>query len=198
MLRGVFFADPLSSLSSSEVLTRLRVPARVGDGGFFSASEATDFGLYFGRADDVASCLGRSDDERVMRLANGGLIVSAGVAERSSEEVVEGLCTAEDLRVLRVIVFDSGVLSFFVTGGFEPSEVRGVPPDIRFMALKRRELGSFAFLALLSASLPLSLFITSASAFPTEDKFNECRIELLVEGLGGGPLRIVSEGMLFA
>ena len=77
-----------------------------------------------------------------------------------------------------------------------PIEVRGVATGLRLMALERRELLSFAFLELLSASLP-SLFITSASALPIEARFNECRIELLVEGLGRSPppLELVSDGM---
>lgn len=46
---GVAF---LSSLSSSELLKRLRVPARAGEGGFKPPSSiATDLGRYFGKAD---------------------------------------------------------------------------------------------------------------------------------------------------
>jgi len=53
-----FLCSFLSSFSSSELLSRLRVPARAGEGGFFAASMRTDFGRYFGSTEDVAGLRG--------------------------------------------------------------------------------------------------------------------------------------------
>lgn len=104
----------------------------------------------------------------------------------------EDLWAAADAR-LRVIVLDSGVATLFETcdGGLvSPMDALGAA-GLRLTVLKRRELASFAFLPLLSESL-LSLFITSANAFP-----RVFRKELLVEGLERGlPLAVDSAGMM--
>lgn len=67
------------------------------------------------------------------------------------------------------------------------TEVRDGIVDM-LIALERREWTSLAFLLAFSlspaASLP-SLCITSARAFPTEDRLRDCRMELLVTGLEG-------------
>jgi hypothetical protein len=188
-----FLCSFISSLSSSELLNRLRVPARAGEGGFFAASITIDFGRYFGNAEDAAGFRGRSDDDLVTP-AFCGAAGSAGFGCSSEED----FCAAIDAR-RRVIVFESGVPARFgacAGAGTSPIELRGVAPGLGLMALKRRELLSFVFLELLSASLP-SLFITSASAFPMEARFNDCRIEALVDGLGRSspPVELVSDGM---
>jgi hypothetical protein len=63
--RGVVFGEDLDStflsLSSSDWLCRLRVPARRGDGGCLALeSTSTDLGLYLGSAEDARELLERS------------------------------------------------------------------------------------------------------------------------------------------
>lgn len=77
-----------SSLSSSELSSLLRVPARAGDAGFLE-SLIIDFGRYLGRA-VVCEDLGRNDEERVIRPAFGGVDSGSGMATPiSSTTVVE-------------------------------------------------------------------------------------------------------------
>lgn len=171
----------LSSFSSSELISGLRVPVR-GEGGL-ATSINVDFGRYFGRADEAAAVLGRSVDTLV------ALPESSGLGDCSS---MDALCNPADTR-RRVTVFDSGVPTRFVweCAVTSPIEARGAA-GFEPMALRRRELVSFALRTLLSESL-LSLFMTSANALPASPK--ECRIELLVDGLVRGlPLEPASEG----
>lgn len=113
----------LSSFSSSDELRRLRVPARVGEGPFLPTSATTDFGLYFGRAEDAA-LRGLREADRVT-LVVWGVVESPGVAG-SSEEGVEGLCTTDDLLAFRARFLQSGVLSLFIGGALEsPMDLRG-------------------------------------------------------------------------
>jgi len=88
-----------------------------------------------------------------------------------------------------VTAFESPILSRLDTVDFgSPVDERPTAAIERPAALVRRELGvepaSF-FFALSACPLCSDLFITSASAFPMEDMFNDCRIELRVVGLGG-------------
>lgn len=158
-----FFWSRFSCFSSSELLNRRRVPARTGEGGCFVSINA-DFGRYFGSPEDTAGTRGRSDEARVSPTL-GGVGDSTGLDGCSSDN---SLLAAADIR-LRVIVFESGVATLFeVCGGglVSPMEERGAA-GLRLRALKRRELVSLAFFALLSGSR-CSLFITSAKALPIE------------------------------
>lgn len=81
------------------------------------------------------------------------------------------------------------VLSRLVAGDeTPPTEVRPVVvlPRVAPTALERRELVpegvSLTFLVFSAGTLVSDLFITSAKAFPTDDKFNDCRIEVRVVG----------------
>jgi len=72
----------------------------------------------------------------------------------------------------------------------------------RLVVLVRRELEidptSLTFFAFSGDTLCSDLFITSASALPMVDKFNDCRIEFRVVGFGGRkpPAPEVSVGMV--
>lgn len=175
---AVSFCSFSSSFSSSEVLDRRRVPNLAGDGGNFCASTSADFGRYFGSEEAVLGFLGRRELDPLVIPAACGVGGSVDLDDCSSEDV---LWMVPDTR-RRVTVFDSGVSALLDEGGLEsPMEARGVA-GFEFTALKRREELSLAFFAFLLASL-LSLFMTSAKALPTEAKFRECRMELLVVGL---------------
>lgn len=200
---------PFASFSSSVLSSLLRVPARGVSG--FLASVMIDFGRYFGKA-VVWDDRGRSDDERVMRLAFGGVFGSAAstVTPCSSTEVFNGFCAAEVRLVVRVTVLESVVLvlSRLVTGDPAPPMedrplgaivvLRAIPA-----ALVRREFevepASLAFFDLSAGTLVSDLFITSARAFPMDDRFKECLIEFRVVGLAGlrppGP-GVVSVGIV--
>jgi hypothetical protein len=93
-----------------------------------------------------------------------------------------------ELLLLAVIVLESGVRDLFVGGGEGlaslSSEGRGAKPRSPILERCDSLTDVFADFSASRASLSRpSLFITSAKAFPTEAKFNDCRIELLVEGL---------------
>jgi hypothetical protein len=114
----------------------------------------------------------------------------------SSTEAVDDF-NAKDVRlVVRVKVLVSAVFSRLATDDFaSPMEVRPLADIVllwvRPAALVRRELVidpvSFVFFTFSAAAAPLpsDLFITSARAFPMEDKFKDCRIEFRVVGLDG-------------
>jgi hypothetical protein len=64
--RSIFRFAVLSSFSSSELLSRRRVPVLGGDGAFFNGSMTAALGLYFGKEEDTALLfLGRNEAERV-------------------------------------------------------------------------------------------------------------------------------------
>jgi hypothetical protein len=160
------------------------VPVR-GEGGF-PVSIKADFGRYFGRADDALGFRGRREADLVTPTESGGFSGCSSIDDR---------WTPPDTR-RRVIVLESGVptrRNAWGVGLASPMEAREVAGLIP-IALRRRELVSFAFLAALSASL-VSLFITSAKALPARPR--ECLIELLVDGLVRGlPLEPVSDDLL--
>ena len=76
----------MTSFSSSELLSRRRVPAREGgDDGVFVFSMSTDLGLYFGRADPEVRARGFKLEERV--TGRFGLSPAGELDDCSSEEV---------------------------------------------------------------------------------------------------------------
>jgi hypothetical protein len=96
---------------------------------------------------------------------------------------MEDLCNPDTRR--RVTVLESGVptrLGSCKGDLMSPMELRGAD-GLRSIALRRRELGLWGFLTVLSGRRA-SLFITSAKALPA--RFRECLMELLVEGLARG------------
>ncbi len=118
----------------------------------------THLGRYLGRAEDAPG-RGRSDAERVTELAGGGDDASAGL---------ETTTVAETL--FRVIVLESGVSARFAPGEDELTSRIADRDAVAAMltALERRD-SLTALFEPLSPSL-LSLFMTSANAFPTEAK----------------------------
>ena len=96
-----------SFFSSSEVLlSRRRVPALTGEGGF-AASRITDLGRYFGNAEVALRFLGRRVDVLAGAVAWGPLGGSDSLEDCSSED---------DLEIrLRVTVLASGVPVLFET-----------------------------------------------------------------------------------
>jgi hypothetical protein len=170
--------------SSEEVDVRFLELDNAGEPGFFPFSTTTDFGLYFGRPDELDELPGRglSAEDRAGSVDCG--VALGGTAEESSVEFrLEIDPGASELLLRAVIVFESGVRERLEGGGecLESSEARG------FVPIPLDLCKSFpAFLATLSFSLVL--FITSANALPTEAKFNDCRIELRVEGFVRVPL----------
>jgi len=167
-----------SFFSSSEVLlSRRRVPALTGEGGF-AASRITDLGRYFGSAEVALRFLGRSVEALACAVAWGPLGVSDSLEDCSSED---DLAYVAETR-LRVTVLESGVPVLFepCEGGLtSPMDARG-PDGRELRALERRDV-SLAFLVFLVASL--SLLITSANALPMEARLSDCLKEALVVGL---------------
>jgi len=98
-----------SFFSSSELLSRRRVPALTGDG--LASSIVIDFGRYLGNADDALRFRGRRAEVR-----RGG--TPCGVEESDClagvSASVEDLCSEADTR-LRVTALDSGVVSLLET-----------------------------------------------------------------------------------
>ena len=89
-----------SPSSSSEVLNRRRVPARIGESGFLVGSTIADLGRYFGKADEMVeeAVLERS----VERLEGLDGLASVDLTPCSSEE--EGPCLRRADCLLRVMV----------------------------------------------------------------------------------------------
>lgn len=163
-----------SFFSSSEVLSRRRVPALTGEGGL-AASRITDLGRYFGNAEVALRFLGRSVEVLVGAVAWIPLGGSDALEDCSSEE---DLVYVAEIR-LRVTALESGVPVLCEGGLTSPMDARG-PDGRELRALERREV-SLAFLAFLVASL--SLLMTSAKALPMEARLRDWRKELLVVGL---------------
>lgn len=186
---SLFCGAASSSFSSSELLSRRRTPALVGDGGLVLDSPTTDLGRYFGRADTPGRGLSEAD---LVTVAPCG-VASVGFGACSSRY---DLIVAADTR-RRVTVLESGVDVRLETadGGMLLSmDARGAV-GFAFAALRRREPVSFApFFAVLSESRP-SLLMTSTSAFPA--RLREWRMELRVVGLDG-TLELASAGMMQA
>lgn len=171
-----------STSSSSEVLNRLRVPARTGEGGFLVGSTITDLGRYFGKADEMVAeaVLERNVDERLEGLDG---LDSVGLTPCSSEE--ERPCLRRADCLLRVMVLYEGLSSFPCEGAgdFDFWETVALV-TAGLMRLRRREEDSLGFLRAVSRSRE-SLLITSTRAFPTDVKLREWRREERVEGLVG-------------
>ena len=196
-------ANPLSSFSSSVlVLSFLREPTRGGVTGVLAESTTADLGRYLGKA-VVCDGLGRNDDDRVARASFGGVVGSPMLTPSSSTDAVDGFNKADVRLVVRVTVFESPILSRLDTA--DPMDERPLAVMLlwgRLVALVRRELEidptSLTFFAFSGDTLCSDLFITSASALPMVDKFNDCRIEFRVVGFGGRkpPAPEVSVGMV--
>ena len=181
-----------SPSSSSEVLNRLRVPARAGEGGFLVGSTIADLGRYFGSADEMVE--EAVLERRVERLEGLGGLGSVDLTPCSSVE--EGPCLRRADCLLRVMVLYEGLSSFPCggVGDFDFWEVVACVSAVELMRLRRREEDSLAFLGPLRSRG--SLLITSARAFPTEVKLRELRREERVKGLDGREgLDVASEAM---
>lgn len=183
----------LSGVDSSDVLSLLRMPARLGVAGFVVDSTMTDFGRYLGRA--VVCAVVRKVEERVTRDLRG-VSDSLAVTTPCSSTDIDGFMS--ELRLFaRVAVLESPRLSLLPAGDFTlPTELR--PPAVTVLAtlatLARREWVavvtgfaswiSFPFFPL-SNPLPSDLFITSARAFPIEARLSDWRREVRVVLTGG-------------
>jgi hypothetical protein len=98
------FAGPPSttSLSSSELLARLRVPKRGGEVGTLWDSTRTDLGRYLGRAESLPRGRGRSVDLLVGTARLTGVLPLVGAAKGAGD--ADSLRRAVRLREVRVIV----------------------------------------------------------------------------------------------
>lgn len=169
-----------SSVSSSELLSLRRLPWCVGETDFFGGtmadSPSTERGLYFGSPDPTRELRLRTDVRALMDAL--GLALSDG-EDRSSGGGASFL-RADWRREWRVIVLWSGDSSgsFFFAGGLSFAAREG---GARLMALERRA-ESFFFVAFSFSFSFESLCITSARAFPTEERPKDWRIELRVVG----------------
>jgi hypothetical protein len=91
-----------SSLSSSELLTRLRVPRRWGEGGTVWDSTRADLGRYLGRADGFPRGRDRSVDLLVGTAGLPGVLPLAGAVKDAGD--VASFWKAVRLREVRVMV----------------------------------------------------------------------------------------------
>jgi hypothetical protein len=119
---GLSFAETPSatSLSSSELLARLRVPKRGGEGGMVCDSTRVDLGRYLGRAEVLPRGRGRSVDLLVGGAGLTGMLPLVDAAKDAED--VGSLWRAVRLREVRVMV-SFGKLSSWVTGR-SPMELR--------------------------------------------------------------------------
>ena len=155
------------SFSSSELLTRFRVPKRGGEGGSLVDSTRADLGRYLGRAEALPRVRGRSVDLLVGTAGLSGALALI-VAPKVAGEVVS--LKAARLREVRVMV-SPGEKVPSCERGRSPMEVRRLTallvaadtvPVLRTLC----EL-SLGFLEARSREESLvSLFMTSASALP--------------------------------
>ena len=156
-------------------------------GATMACSPSIERGRYLGSPDALIELRWRTEPERALMDALGGLALSddeggAMVAACSSAPV--SLRSADWRREWRVMVLASGEssTSFFLDGGRSVDARAG---GARLMALVRRAAASFFFVALsrsFSFSLE-SLCMTSARALLTEERPKDWRIELRVVGL---------------
>lgn len=157
-----------ASFSSSELLTRFRVPRRGGEGGGLLDSTRADFGRYLGRAEALPRVRDRSVDLLVGMAGLRGVPALAGAPDVAGEVV--SLRRAERLREVRVIV-SAGEKASSCETGRSPMELRRltalfVTADTVAILRMLCEL-SFGFLEARSREESLvSLFMTSASALP--------------------------------
>ena len=156
-----------ASFSSSELLTRFRVPRRGGEGGGLVDSTRADLGRYLGRAEALPRVRGRSVD-LLVGTAGLGAAFALAVAPKVAGVVVS--LRVARLREVRVMVSPGEKVSSCERGR-SPMELRRLTalivaadtaPGLRTLC----EL-SFAFLEARSREESLvSLFMTSASALP--------------------------------
>lgn len=134
-----------------------------------------------------AAVLGRRVDRR---LETGLAARAPATLTPSSSEEDAPVKRPDCLLLLRVIVLFVGDLSPLVhveLGDFEfglATVALDIVVPVAIRALRRRE-DSFDFLRVFSSRSRGSLLITSARAFPTEVKFNDCRSDARVVGLAG-------------
>ncbi len=157
-----------ASFSSSELLTRFRVPRRGGEGGSLLDSTRADLGRYLGRAEALARVRGRSVDLLVGTAGLSG-VPALAEAPKVAGEVVS-LRRAERLREVRVIVSPGEKVSSCERGR-SPIELRWLTPLVvaadTVPTLRMLCELSFGFLEARSREESLvSLFMTSASALP--------------------------------
>lgn len=154
------------SFSSSELLTRFRVPRRGGEGGGLVDSTRADLGRYLGRAEALPRVRGRSVD---LLVGTGGLSGALALAVAPKVAGVVSLGAAR-LREVRVIV-SAGEKVSPCERGRSPMELRRltalvVAVDMVPVLRTLCEL-SFGFLEARSREESfVSLFMTSASALP--------------------------------
>lgn len=171
---------PFSSLSSSESLSLRRVPARAGGDGSrlaFAASMSADLGRYLGNAEVVSELRGRNVDERVTpRFA----LITLGEDDCSSEDVVPlALGSPESRRELFAeIVFVSGDAAFSLLPAAGLSTGDGAGTRLRRLEMVL-SLTFFAFSFSAADSL-LSLCMTSARAFPMDEKLRALMCALVL------------------
>lgn len=182
---------PFCSLSSSESLSRRRVPARGGgEGGLFVTSTSADLGLYLGKAELASDVRGRRLDARTLAPRLG--LVVTGDDDCSSEDVVPlAFGRPDNLREALVIVLASGDAAFLADAAFSAAAREGGT------TLLRLDDVSFVFLPFSFSSFSsfplLSLCITSANAFPMDEKLSDCLIVLRVWGRERvGPLALAA------
>lgn len=156
-----------ASFSSSELLTRFRVPKRGGEGGSLLDSTRADLGRYLGRAEALPRVRGRRVDLLVGTAGLSGAPALAGAPSGAGEVV--SLRVAR-LRVVRVMVSPVEKVSSCEIGR-SPMELRQltalfVVADTVPILRRLCEL-SLGFLEARSREGSLvSLFMTSASALP--------------------------------
>jgi hypothetical protein len=119
---GLSFVETPSatSLSSSELVARLRVPKRGGEGGIVWDSTRVDLGRYLGRAEALPRGRGRSVDFLVGGAGLTGMLPLADTVKDAED--AGSLWRAVRLREVRVMV-SLGGLSSWVTGR-SPMELR--------------------------------------------------------------------------
>ena len=163
-----------TSISSPELLRRLRVPTRGGEEGFFAGSMSTDRGRNLGRADPVAGMM-------VLRGRKVALL-DDGARDSGSPDAVSltpispsggasvTFTRVDCRRVVRLTVEEGDT----TLAGFSPTEFRRPLGPLSATTLSRRALASLDFLDALSAEDSLaSLFITSARALLTDERLWE-------------------------
>ncbi|SRR6266404_5043101 len=157
-----------ASFSSSELLTRFRVPKRGGEGGSLIDSTRADLGRYLGRAEALPRVRGRSVDLLGATAGLSGVPALAGAPEAVMEMV--SLRRAECLREVRVIVSPGENVSPCGRGRspIEPRRLAALfVAEDTVPTLRRLCALSLSFLEARSREESLvSLFMTSAKALP--------------------------------
>ena len=177
---------PLSSFSSSELLSFLRTPTCTGDGGFFEdvLSTSIDLGLYLGSPDEpVPPGFLRCNVLERPRVARWPSMV----LEESSDDVVP-----RGLTLGRPDILLAGFGTAFASGD-ELLSLVSTPAAfseggcvVAGTRLPRLAAVSFVFFDCFSLSPcpSRSLCITSARALPIDVSPSVCRMDVLVVGRG--------------